>query len=40
MIAVLKQCPCCRFMASATSAALVYEALFHHYEAMHPKEPA
>lgn len=35
-----KQCPCCRFVASATSLTLAYEALFHHFEAMHPKDPA
>lgn len=39
-VVAVKQCPSCRFVATATTLALVYEALFVHYEAMHPKDPA
>lgn len=35
-----KTCPCCSFVASATTLSQAYEALFMHYEAMHPKDPA
>lgn len=38
MIYCSKKCPSCKFVASAMTLAQVYEALFTHYEAMHPKD--
>lgn len=33
-----RTCPLCRFVASATTLELMWEALFQHFEALHPKD--
>ncbi len=40
MIVCSRKCPNCKFVASAMTLQHVWMALYEHYEAMHPKDPA